>query len=187
LHACRSTLEDPQIEFTGTVSAISGEVWTINGVRVIVTPQTEIKGNPQVGSAVKVEGRLQADGSVIAREIKALLAATRTPVAGNEIEFTGTVSAISGEVWTINGVRVIVTPQTEIKGNPQVGSAVKVEGRLQADGSVIAREIEKADSDDDHSGRGGDDDDRGGGDDDDHRGHGRGGDNDDDRSGKGKP
>jgi hypothetical protein len=161
-----------KIEFVGQVTAMNNGEWTVAGFRVTVTAQTEIKGNPQVGSTVKVEGRLQADGSVLAREIEALPAVTRTPIAGHEVEFTGTLTAINGQVWTVNGVRVTVTAQTEIKGNPQVGSTVKVEGRLQADGSVLAREIKKAKGDDDddrndngngnRNGNGNDDDNRNG-------------------------
>ncbi|MGQ0601571.1 MAG: DUF5666 domain-containing protein [Anaerolineales bacterium] len=171
-----------KIEFFGTVTAINGAEWAVSGFRVLVTAQTEIEGNPQVGSTVKVEGRLQADGSVLAREIKALLPAnaTPTPIIGNEVEFSGTLTAINGNAYIVNGITVLITANTEVKDALQIGDFVKVHGTAQADGTLIAREIEKDDDNngegDDNSGSGNGDDD----DDDDHSGHGGGDDDDDD-------
>ncbi len=143
-----------EIEFRGTLTAINGDTWTVNGIVVIVSANTEIKGNLQVGDRVKVEGALRADGSVLAREIEVEAeAATATPVPNQrEVDFEGTLTAINGNTWTVNGLAVIVNANTEIEDNPQIGDTVKVEGALQADGSVLAREIKK-----DHSGSGGDD------------------------------
>jgi hypothetical protein len=185
-----------EIEFTGVVTAMSGDEWVVNGFRVLVTAQTEVKGNPQVGSTVKVEGRLQSDGSVLAREIETRdpVNGTPTPIRGNEVEFRGTLTAINGSTLIVDGLTVLITANTEVKDALQVGDFVKVHGTAQADGSIVAREIEIDDDhsgsgDDDNSGHGngdddGDDDDKGGhgGDDDDdgddHGGH--GGDDDDD-------
>jgi hypothetical protein len=111
---------------------------------------------------------------------EATLVSTITPTVGAEIEFTGPLTAINGNVWVVNGLNVVVTAQTEIKDNPQIGDTVKVHATLQADNSLVAREIEK------ETGSGGDNSGHGGGDDsggDDNSGH--GGDGDDDNSGHG--
>lgn len=58
-------------EFTGLLSAINGNTLTVGDKTVIVSAATEIKGSLMVGEMVKVEGFLQASGSVQAAEIKA--------------------------------------------------------------------------------------------------------------------
>ncbi len=163
------------VEFIGTIESFDNGVLVVSGRSVIITAQTEIKFQPQKGLNVKVEGTLQDDGSVLAREIKSVpdgLAThkpdvTRTPrpegtpeprgtQQANEVEFRGTVSAINGNVYVVDGITVVVTG--EIKGTIAVGDTVKVHGVKQADGTVLAHEIELANGDDGHDGRGGDDD-----------------------------
>jgi len=200
------------VEFTGTIELVDASALVVSGRRVVITAATEIKFQPQKGLTVKVQGTLQADGTVLAREIKSVPAAqatqqpgvTRTPGAettrtpqstrqAGESEFSGTVSSINGNTFVVNGITVVVNG--EIKGPIAVGDLVKVHGVFQADGSVIAREIERADLDDSGRGgsdddgsddRGGDDDRSGRGDDDDNSGHGGDDDKgDDDNSGHG--
>lgn len=65
-----------------------------------------------------------------------------------EIEFRGVLSAVDGDVWTVNGQQVIVPDSVNLTIF-QVGSFVKVEAWLNADGELIAKEIEL---EDDHSG-----------------------------------
>ncbi len=179
------------VEFIGTIESFDGGVLMVSGRKVVITAQTEVKFQPQKGLNVKVEGTLQADGSILASEIKSVSAGqathmpdmTRTPRpeetrepkpthAANETEFTGVVSSISGNTYVINGITVIAVG--EVKGAIAVGDTVKVEGALQSDGTVLAREIEKVGSDDgDHDGQGDDNGHDGhGGDDDGHDGHG---------------
>ena len=190
-------LPGQEIEFRGRLTAINENVWTVGDHDVLVTRETEIKGNPQVGDIVKVHARLRDDGVLVAREIEVEDEDERP---GEEVEFTGRLTAINENVWTVGDRDVLVTRETEIKGDPQVGDQVKVHALVQADGSLVAREIEKENSgpgggsgDDDHSGggNGGSDDNSGSGSsgddhdgDDDQSGSG-GGDDDDDHSGPG--
>ena len=90
------------------------------------------------------------------------------------IEFTGKLTAMNGGAWTINGMTVMISASTEIKGSPQIGSLVKVEGMVATGGSIQARQVKVTTLDQNH--------------DDDHRGSGGGSgsdDHDDDRSGSG--
>jgi hypothetical protein len=196
------TPEAGKVEFRGLLRAMNGDTWIIDGVTVIVSRRTQIEGDPMVGDMVKVEGQRQGDGTVAAREIEVVgRDATGTPVAGIEIEFTGTLQVMDGGRFVVNGITVVLGPNAEIKGPLGVGDLVKVHGTPQPDGSVIAREIERADrdnggGDDDHdgednSGRGGGDDDNSGGNNggehrggDDNGGSGGGG-SDDDNNGRG--
>jgi uncharacterized repeat protein (TIGR01451 family) len=64
-----------KIEFTGVVQAMPSDShlgqWKVQGLTVNVTEGTEVKGDPQVGSFVKVEGTITPDGIIEARELKA--------------------------------------------------------------------------------------------------------------------
>ncbi len=190
-----------EFEFFGVVTAIDDETWTIGDRTVRVTAQTEVKAGAGLNVHVKVHALPQADGSLLAREIEpeAAAAGTQTPPGGDETEFTGVLSAISGDLWTIGATVVRVTAATEIKDAIQAGDLVKVHASLGADGVLAAREMELADGDDgddnggddDNSGPGNDDDgddDNSGpaNDDDDNSGHGGDDDGGDDNGGHGR-
>lgn len=148
----------PEIEFVGVVSSIGASQWVIGGQPVTVAPTTEIKAGVALGASVKVHASPQSDGSLLAREIELAAGAgdgTATPQPGNEQEFTGALTAVSGDVWTIGGVEVRVTSATEVKGTFQIGDVLKVHATAGTDGVLVAREVELAAGDD------GDDDDQG--------------------------
>jgi hypothetical protein len=63
-----------------------------------------------------------------------------------EIEITGTITSITPETWTVDGTEFSVLPQTEVDGAFIVGDVVKVHLYTAADGSLVAREIEFAES-----------------------------------------
>lgn len=62
----------------------------------------------------------------------------------DEVHLEGTVESISATAWVIDGTTVFLTADTEIKGAIQLGDRVKVTAYRQADGSLLAREIEPA-------------------------------------------
>ena len=63
-------------------------------------------------------------------------------------ELTGVVESIDGDTWVIDGVTVKVSEGTEINGDPSVGSTVIVHVSLDAEGTLIAIEIESLNGDD---------------------------------------
>jgi hypothetical protein len=73
-----------EVEFTGTVEAISLEAWTISGLTVKLQPGVEIKGSPAIGDLVKVHASRDAAGQLTAREIELTSAVLATPGAGND-------------------------------------------------------------------------------------------------------
>jgi hypothetical protein len=159
-------------ELTGLVESQMVGEWVIGGQAVVVTPATEIEGAPMVGMRVKAEGRIEADGTWVAREIERLDGVTGTPTGtpapGDEFEFVGVVVSIGASQWVIGDHTVIVTAATELKDTIQVGDTVKVHAQAGSDGVLTAREIELSagddgddDSSDDDSGPGSDDDDDG--------------------------
>jgi len=143
-----------KLEFYGELMAIETDpnteetVWTVSGHegnahQVIITGQTTIEGTPVVGAIVKVEGCAQADGTVIAREVKVL----RSPGGGGEeVEFRGPIVDISDTQWQVGHWTVIITDTTQITGDPpNVGDLAEVKGVLDDLGQVVAGEIEVKD------------------------------------------
>ena len=138
-----------EVKFTGKIDALpAGDLlgeWTVDGKTVLVNPQTELKGTGFAeGDTVQVEGRKQADGVVIAKQIE------KQDGGGQDVEFTGEIEALPADgllgEWTVDGKTVLVTPQTELKGKPySVEDVVKVEGKTRPDGVVVARKIRKED------------------------------------------
>jgi len=159
-------------EFEGEIQSLPGTPdfvgdWVVSGTTVHVTSETEIDqedGAVAVGVTVEVKGDAEADGSITADEIE--VKDDDDDDEGDDegddedefgqIEFEGFVQALPATAdlvgdWTVSGLTVHVTTATEIEeedGPIVVGSAVKVEGVLAADGSVTAKEIESEDADD---------------------------------------
>ncbi len=131
--------------------------WMVSGVLVHVTPSTEIDEDDaaiSLGATVKVEGRIETDGSITAHEIEATEDAEDDDYG--EMKVQGFVEALPSTPdlvgdWMVSGTVVHVTTATKIEqehGAVAIGSAVEVEGVAEADGAITAREIEVKDPSD---------------------------------------
>ena len=146
---------DSDFEFSGTIQALPGASgfigdWTVSGRTVHVSASTMIEreNNVQiiVGAGVKVEGFLQTDGSVNAKEITV----KQGFGGGSNFSFTGNVEELpntTGRIgdWKVTGTIVHVSATTFIEQDNApvaVGVVVQVEGARRADGSVGADKIE---------------------------------------------
>jgi hypothetical protein len=58
------------------------------------------------------------------------------------VKIEGVLQSQSGAVWVVNGIAFLVDGETEIKDNPQVGEAVKVEALRYPDGTLVATKVE---------------------------------------------
>ena len=96
--------------------------------------------NAQVREVLEVERENER-----LHELQELLAEGRS----EEVDFSGRVEVQNGNDWIVAGVRVLITNQTELRdpGLP-VGSAVRVRGVTQADGTILAERIRLLSSDD---------------------------------------
>jgi uncharacterized membrane protein YgcG len=73
-------------------------------------------------------------------------AVTQLPIdddGDGEFEFHGSVSSITPDTWVVGGRTIKIQPQTEIQDEVTLGDLVKVHARIQADGTYLAREIER--------------------------------------------
>lgn len=145
---------DSDYEVTGAIQTLpnaSGLIgnWTVGGRTIHVTASTKLKqenGPVAVGANVKIEGNLQNDGSVNAKEIETKSGSssgTGTKVYGNVEELPNTAGRLGD--WKVAGRIVHITANTYIKqedGPVAIGVRVEVEGNQRADGSVDAYKIE---------------------------------------------
>jgi len=152
------SLEDNSIEFTDVVQQIASDQWVVGAFTLGISPDTQIEDGIAVGDSVKVHAFLTAEGDFVAREIAfagsedAASAGSddsssesddsQDTMAGEELEFVGTVEAITDASWTIDGQVFMLTPETEIKDGILVGDMVKVHAYLSETGDLTAREIE---------------------------------------------
>jgi hypothetical protein len=141
----KQTVDGSPFEFTGVVQTIGDESWSISGIDVTVNDDTEIKDNPAVGDVVKVEGHISPNGVWLAREIKAADDDDDDDAA--KFEFNGLVETI--DPWVVAGIAVATDEWTEINTAVELGSLVKVEGVILADGTWLAEEIKLLDDDTD--------------------------------------
>jgi hypothetical protein len=170
--ASRIKVEGPEhrkVEFEGRVVATDSipgvwviETQTLSGteeISVTVTISTcinESKGRFEMGAWVEVKALEQPDGTLVAIHIKV---EDGHPPEDREIEFEGIIEVLPPSAphsycghWTIVtltdavSITVIVTGNTDIDGEPEIGANVEVEGFLQGNGAVRARSIEVLES-----------------------------------------
>jgi hypothetical protein len=69
-----------EVDFAGTVSRQTGDLWIVSKVPVVISPQTDLRdGQVQVGDAIRVRGFTQVDGSVLAERVDILSEGTPLP------------------------------------------------------------------------------------------------------------
>ena len=115
--------------------------WIVDGATVSVDPKTLLKGTPTVGEQVEVKGFIQEDGSLLAKKIDGEQGGPSKPKSEAKIEGTPE-DILDDGTLIIDGIAVTLSVLTEFDGDPQVGDSVAVEALLQADGSLLAREVD---------------------------------------------
>ncbi len=106
-------------DVAGEVRAISGQTITIdtgNGATTLhLDEATKYRGEPQVGDVV-----VARTGGNTATSIELVFATDFT------FTFSGDVTSIRGNDWTVQGVDFTVTSTTRVTGSPQVGDRASV-------------------------------------------------------------
>jgi hypothetical protein len=131
--------QQERFRLTGLVESMGADTWIISGQEIRVNETTQLDPGLEVGSRVLVIGVIRAGGQLLAESITLLEEET------SPFEFTGLVEAIEDRLWTIGGQPIAVDANTLITGNPIIGDLVHVTGRIQEDGTWLARTIEKVD------------------------------------------
>jgi hypothetical protein len=113
---------EPEVELSGAIDSLAAPDLVVAGVTVHTDPNTEFRvggvegtfGDLKVGEQVEVEGVLQADGSILAREIGA-----EVEEVENQVELRGNIDSISPPDLVVAGQTVHTNAQTEIRINDQ--------------------------------------------------------------------
>ena len=152
-----STIRLHSYQLIGQVESISPAEWVVSGIKLRVSRESQIDPAARVHDHVIVLVEVEEDQALKALAILRLLQPdliieeisepTRTTRPNDvpqneEIELFGLVEAMAADAWTIAGREVLISDTTEFKDSVALGDHVKVHALVQADGSLIAREIE---------------------------------------------
>ena len=143
------------VELRGAIDTLATPDFTVAGKTVHTAAGTRIEldgkaatfDGLKAGQHIEVKGSLQADGSVLASEVKAESAAA---AGSDETELKGTIDAVATPDLTVSGKAVHTNASTRIEvdgrdagfGALVAGQSVEVKGAAQPDGSVLASRIE---------------------------------------------
>ncbi len=118
--------ESPAYQFNlqGTLASIKGNTWIVAGAPFSVTSATSVSGKPVVGDDVRVEGRIQENGTWVADTVQ------KGNVDEPSASFTGTVQATGKSSWQVENTALSVNGQTQIDPGIQTGDAVRVNFRV---------------------------------------------------------
>ncbi|MCZ7671554.1 MAG: DUF5666 domain-containing protein [Chloroflexi bacterium] len=125
--------------FTGVVQTMADELWQISGMAISVNVETAVSANIQVGDIVRVTGLILPDQTWLATAIDLVEPGTAA------FTISGPVQNMSP--WQVAGRQFETHAQTLIDAGIQVGDQVRVTGRIIADGTWVADQIELVDED----------------------------------------
>lgn len=110
-----------RVQFDGRLDALSGDLYTISGVPVQVTADTQRAQDLRPGDYVTVSGVTHSGGWVLAASLR---------LAGQQ--FVGTVDTIGDGAWTVSGREIHLSPETKIEPGIGLGDSVAVQLHSQA-------------------------------------------------------
>lgn len=103
-----------EITITNTVEAIENNVWTVANQAVAISEKTKIGEGVGLGDLVKIKASVGKNRSLKATQIE-LAEDPRAPV---QLRIVGKLERKKGDVWTVAGWPVTVSPQTLLEGYP---------------------------------------------------------------------
>lgn len=118
------------VEFVGRITGI--DPWSINQIPVTLDEETEIKGNVRLGIRVRVKALVLPDGTLLARQIKAVGFA----VGQGCLDFSGVIIAVEGDQIKLRNGMVIPLKDVVIVHNDMVGKLVIVAACTDENGRV---------------------------------------------------
>jgi hypothetical protein len=141
-------VESAEVELSGIISAIAAPDLTVAGKKIVTNSTTEVHpgsfADLKLGEQVRVEGPLQADGSILAREIEA-----GAEAEAEEVEIEGVVQSVAAPKLQVSGRTVDTNSDTRIRrGDDSIhlsdvkpGDRVHVRGSLESDSTTILARV----------------------------------------------
>jgi hypothetical protein len=129
-------MEEAAYQFTlkGILESMDGDSWTVDGISFMLDDETLIKGEPQVGDFVLVDGHIDEESGWVADMIKMM------EDKKAKSSFSGIIESM-GSSWVISGLEVLVDEDTDLDEGLSIGDAVEVSFTVLEDGSWLALEI----------------------------------------------
>jgi len=120
-------------EFTGLITAVDGDVWTIAGSRLVVPPDVVRGDTPSVGCVGHVRLWRYFNAPEVVDSVVVECFA--------RVQFEGPIQSIDGDLWLVGGVSVVLDSETVVEGEPGVGRWAEVSGYEPSDAGVLAEHI----------------------------------------------
>lgn len=126
-----------EVDFKGRVTSQTGNGWVVAGVRVLISSQTDIHEQIAVGSAVRVRGLTQGDGTVLAERVQLLSAGAKLPDVESEQELEGSNENNSGSGSVEKGPKIEKTETPETENENSGSSSVSNENHNENENSNL--------------------------------------------------
>lgn len=118
------------VDFEGVLNERTPDRWIVDGIVVLLTPDTRVTGRIEPGMVVEVSGKTQPDGALQAAAIKL-----------HSYQFIGQVDSLSEREWVISGMPVRILRSSQIDAAARLNDRVIVLVEVAADGSLQAQAI----------------------------------------------
>ena len=118
------------VSFYGEVNQQNPDVWVIDGLEVLITPETLIIGKIKLGDLVEVEGLTLPSGQVQVSELHL-----------QRFEISGLVESIAPDIWLIAGQEIRIETHSVVDSDIQIGDYVSAMVRSDDFGTLYAIEI----------------------------------------------
>lgn len=124
-----------EVDFKGRVTSQTGNDWVVAGVHVLISSQTDIREQVAVGSAVRVRGLTQEDGTVLAERVRLLSADAKLPDVETEQEHEGSRENDSGSGSVEEGPKIEKTERPENENENSGSGSVSNENQNENENS----------------------------------------------------
>lgn len=131
LETLRQRAQVAQVSFSGVLESMQGDQWQVGGRPVMITGDSQIIGDMEIGFYIVVHGQLQSDGQITAQRLQM-----------REYVVQGKIESISGEALLLGDQIISLSLQTLVQGLPEPGSRGRVILRRAQDGRFVARLVE---------------------------------------------
>lgn len=154
-----STSSSTQVRVQGGIAELRGSCpnlsFRIGAERIMTNGNTQFRriacGDIRNGTSIEIDGLRQANGIVLVREVELDVELEDTPPpAGTQIDVEGIITGLTGScpnlTFNIGSTRVRTSGTTEFDRIPcsflENGMDVEVEGFVQPNGAILAREVQ---------------------------------------------
>jgi len=118
------------IKLAGPLVASGDKKWSVGGVQLSLDDDQEALAESLIGSYIEVEGLVSAGDGLAVEQMELRL-----------FNISGTIEAIDGAEWRVNGVIVMIMETTKISGKPAVGKKVEMTALHNASENYLALSV----------------------------------------------